>query len=445
MKEFILIAFLIFVFTGNLIAGPAVPSKSVNAVDFGVVADGKTLCGDALQKAINSITVEGVNSQDGGTVYLPAGIILLDKPIILPAYVMLIGDGASWENTITTFHIKHKDGPAFQVFSFCGIKGVGIFYPDNLTDDKMIKPDVYPPAVELWGCNINLEYIHFDGPWIAVSTAPNGANAGQCLFKNINGFAHHRGFYMSGGMDVNRYENIHWFPSRTNSKFEKDRYFYDNLIAFEFGKQDGFMMNACFIIGGKAFFKQSLYTPKKDEKEISHSLGYSFVNCWIEDVDYGFIFEGISGFSIVGSNILVKENGVGVKVNSECIAYNGVISGTQIRGYGHDKPFVGVEYDRPYNIWPPTELNKLSITDCQIQHGKPAIKLGDTATRVFIKGNLLSGAKGYPALEISEKTDYFTVTDNIFQKINKEQPEPIDNKAGTGSTKIFRDNMFEDL
>ena len=440
MKLFFLL-FIIALLPIVGISNPMVPSKSVYAKDFGVVADGKVFDSDALQKAIDSLTVSGGG---GGNVYLPAGVMLLDKTVQVYENVMLIGDGASWENTASTFHVKHKNGPAFQIFSYCGIKGVAIYYPDNLTDEKMITPDEYPPSIEMWGCNVTLDYINFDGAWIAVSSAPGGANAGQCLFKNINGFAHYRGFYQSGAMDVNRYENIHWFPSRINRMYE-GTFFQKNLIAFEFGRQDGFMMDRCFIIGGKGFFKQSLHTAK-GEPEWSHSLGYSFNNCWIEDVDIGFDFEGVCGFTIIGSNILIRENGIGVRVANECIAYNAVISGVQIRGFTEDKPFIGIDYNMTYKYWQPNALNKLSITDCQIQNGKPTIRLTDTAMRTFIKGNLLRGATGYSAIEIAPKADYFTITDNIIQTDeNNTTIEPIDNKAGAGKTKILRDNIIEDL
>ncbi|MHB1456168.1 MAG: glycosyl hydrolase family 28-related protein [Armatimonadota bacterium] len=440
MKYILIIAILSCMFAIHAYANPMVPSKSVNAVDYGVKADGVTASADSLQKAI------GATGGGGGAVHLPSGVIILDKTITIPDNVVLVGDGASWENTTTTFHVKHKDGPAFKLFSYCGIKGVAIYYPDNLTDEKMIKPDVYPPAVELWGCNVTLDYINFDGPWIAVSSAPGGANAGQCLFTNINGFAHHRGFHMSGGMDINRFENIHWFPSRINRTYE-GAYFAKNLVAFEFGRQDGVMMSNCFIIGGKAFFHQLQHTDK-GAPEWAASLGYSIIGCWVEDVEYGFIFEGVSGFTITGSNILVRKDGIGIKVNPECLGYNAVLSGVQIRGFGEDKPYIGIDYNMQFQYWQPNGLNKLTITDCQIQNAKPAIRLGEKSIRAFIKGNLLCGADGYPSIDIKKGAKLFTIKDNIFQ-VRKmvgtaKQPTAIIDASGKVQ-KVIKDNMIENL
>lgn len=437
MKRMALWSVLACILSIPVWANPMVPAVALNAVDYGVKGDGATPSAEALQKAI------GATGGGGGTVHLPAGVIVLGKTVTLPDNVVLIGEGASWENTTTTFHVKHKDGPAFRMFSYTGIKGVAIYYPDNLTDEKMVKPDEYPPAVEIWGCNVTLDYVNFDGPWIAVSTAPGGANAGQCLFKNINGFAHHRGFHLSGGMDIDRFENIHWFPSRINHKYE-GAYFAKNMVAFEFGRQDGVMMSNCFIIGGKTFFHQLQHTDK-GAPEWAASLGYSFYGCWIEDVENGFIFEGVSGFNIIGGNILVRKGGTGVKVNPECLGYNAVISGVQIRGFGVDKSFVGVDYDMRFQYWQPNGLNKLTIADCQIQNAKPAIKLGGKSTRAFIRGNLLLGADGYPAIEIAKGASMFTITDNILQTkkpgATKMPPPILDNSGNV--TKSITGNLVE--
>lgn len=436
MRYIYLSAAILLLLTAQVYANPMVPSTSINAVDFGVKSDGITPSSETLQKAINAA------GGGGGVVHLPAGVIILDKTITIPDNVVLVGEGASWENTATTFHVKHKDGPAFKLFSYCGIKGVAIIYPDNLTDEKMVKPDVYPPAVELWGCNVTLDYINFDGPWIAVSSAPGGANAGQCLFKNINGFAHHRGFHLSGAMDINRFENIHWFPSRLNRMYQ-GAYFATNLVGFEFGKQDGVMMTNCFIIGGKAFFHQIQHTDK-GAPEWTHSLGYSFNGCWIEDVEYGFYFEGICGFTITDCNILVRKDGVGVKVYPECLAYNAVINGVQIRGFGEDKPYIGVDFDMQYQYWQPNGLNKLTVTNCQIQNGKPAVKLGAKSTRAFITNNLLCGASGYPSIEIAKGADLFNITGNIIQTKKGETIKPIIDSSGSVQ-KIIKENMYEKM
>ncbi|MBR4748041.1 MAG: hypothetical protein IK083_00515 [Abditibacteriota bacterium] len=408
------------------------PAAEVNAADFGVTADGRTPSAAALQRAMDSLNTE--NTQ-GGVVRLPAGLILMDKPVTVPDRVTLEGAGAGWENTHTTFVIRHREGPAFSLLTHCAIKGVCMRYPDNLTDEKMAQPDEYPPCVVLIGCNNTLEYISVDGAWIFCSTPQGGANAGQCYFANINAFCHYRGFYLTGAADINRFENIHFFPSQTA---KGGSFSMDNLIGFEFGRQDGCMMNSCFIIRGKGFFRQD--RDNGIDGKWSQSLGYSFMNCWIENVDCGFDFAGVCGFTIAGSNILVKDKGVGVRVRAECIAYNAVVNSTQIRGYP-GKTFTGVEYDMEYKWWAPNALNKLTVSDCIIQRAAPAVRLGKNCCRAWVQGCLLSGS---PAMDIDPEAAGCTVSDNIFQLENDGMslwggPRP------SGRDVVLRDNLTEDL
>ncbi len=431
----VLVLALLLLFAGALFAGEVKVTKPRARVDARsrLTADGRTPCSDALQEAINSL---GTSETEGGVVSLPAGNILLDKPVFVPLGVVLEGAGASWENTGTTFTVKHRDGPAFTLQSYSGIKGVCIRYPDNLTDDKLEKPDEYPPTVLITGCNESLEYINVDGAWTFCAVPEGGTNAGQCYFANINAFCHWRGFLLTGAADINRFENIHFFPSRSNGK---DAVFSrNNLIGFEFGRQDGCMMNSCFIIRGKCFFKQNRDNMIDDKW--SQSLGYSFINCWIENVDVGFDFAGVCGFTIAGSNILVKKGGTGVRVRAECIAYNAVVNSTQIRSYP-DSEYTGIEYDMEYKWWAPNGLNKLTVSDCMIQRAAPAIKLGKNCHRVWIQGCLLSGS---PALEIHDKAYGCTITDNVIQ-LENDGMSILGKGNKPAEDIVFRNNLTEDL
>ncbi|MBQ9358654.1 MAG: hypothetical protein IJT95_03855 [Abditibacteriota bacterium] len=426
-------------------ANPMEPSKSLDAASFGVKADGRTPSADALQKAIDSFP-----GGAGGSLRLPAGRIVLDKTVAVKENVYLTGAGPSWENTATVFVVKHKEGPAFSLGAYCGVKGVCVEYPDNLSDAKMRKPDEYGPAFELRGSNVTLEYIHFDGAWIGVASAGTGANNGQSLFSNINGFCHHRGFRLSGSADINRFENVHFFPSRSNQYTEPDAYYAHNLIAFDFGRQDGAMFTDCFIILGKAFFRQSVDSPGEGSNigipnhPYNASLGYGFFGCWIEAVDCGFDIEGVCGFNIVNCNVLVNKGGTGIRIAAETIAYNGVVTGTQIRGFGGDNDFCGIDYDLLLKYWSHNAMNKLTISDCQIQGASPAIRLRKNSRRAWIKGCTLSGTDKSPALIIDEGAEYVTVKDNIFQYGNSDAAYPL--KAAEGNKEqTVKNNVFEDL
>ncbi|MBQ9358397.1 MAG: hypothetical protein IJT95_02510, partial [Abditibacteriota bacterium] len=287
-----------------------------------------------------------------------------------------------------------------------------------------------------------LEYIDIDGAWIGVSTPyPEGANAGQCFFANIKAFCHYRGFRLSGGMDVNRFENVHFFPSRI-APFGEKAYAAHHLVAFEFGRQDGATFNACFVIGAEGFFRQTL-TARPDAGESVISLGYAFTDCWIEAVDFGFDFAGVMGFTVLGCNVLVNKGGTGIRVNPEALGFNAVIKDTQIRGFGgDDNAFTGIDHNYSGKYWKPFYTNKLTISDCVIQGGAPAIHLGDKAQRVWIKDCLLMGTGSTPALTIDDGAEYIYLLDNILQQTGK--TEPVKDMSST-SNKVSEGNKTEKI
>ena len=107
---------------------------------------------------------------------------------------------------------------------------------------------------------------------------------------------------------------------------------------------------------------------------------------------------------------------------------------------------MGIDYDMQQQYWTPNGHNKLTITDCVIQNGMPAIRLGSKSVRTFIRGNLLMGAEGYPAIQVDEGADLFTITDNILQQRpsgETEQPPVIVDNSGEVQ-KVLRDNLVEE-
>lgn len=163
-------------------------------------------------------------------------------------------------------------------------------------------------------------------------------------------------------------------------------------------------------------------------------------------MEKGFIFEGVCDFNLIGGDILIRKSGTGIKVYPECLAWNALISGVRIRGFGGDQPFVGIDYDMQQQYWTPSGLNRLTITDCQVQNGMPAIRLGSKSVRTFIRGNLLIGAEGYPAIQVEEGADLFTITDNILQQQpSGESVQPPVILVNSGEVqKVLFDNLVDE-
>jgi len=177
-----------------------------------------------------------------------------------------------------------------------------------------------------------------------------------------------------------RIQDVHWFVGGTGDAAKS--YYRKNRVGFEFGDVDGTLMDRCFMIGGKTFFHQ---LPIKDmphgKGAPAHSLGFHIDQCWIEDVNNGFIFEGACGFVLSSANILLRKDGLRVSVIPNSLFYNAVISGVQVRSFG--QTIVGFEYDTKT----PHPRNCLSIADCQLFDGSPALHLGPGAIRANVHDN----------------------------------------------------------
>ncbi len=418
MRTLTLICVLILVLSIPLTA--QVP-KSVSARDFGAVGDGVTDDTAAIRKALESV------APGGGIVSLPAGKYLISDSLNVPQGATLLGEGARWEGSATQLVVEKNGFPAVRLGHAAGVKALAIVYPNN-TDNA--NPTPYPPAVQLEGINPSVENIVFGNAWIGVSTKPGGGNSGQGMFRDLTGFVHHVGIHLSGCRDVNRIQDVHWFVGGKDTP-GKQSYYRRNRVGFEFGDVDGVILDRCFIIGGKTFLHQ---LPVKDtpdgKKELAHSLGFAIDNCWIEDVDNGFIFEGACGFTLNSSNILVRENGFGVKVNAHSLYYNAVIEGVQVRGFG--KPFVGFEYD----CSTPHPRNRLVIADCQVTDGAPSVHLMSGARRAQVHDCHLTGVAGKPAILIDKGADLFTISDNIL--VGR-----IEDNSGEKARKTIRGNVEE--
>ncbi|MCX6359826.1 MAG: glycosyl hydrolase family 28-related protein [Armatimonadetes bacterium] len=401
--------------------GQAALPKSVNARDFGTVGDGVADDTAAIQKALDA--VQGAP----GVVHLPAGKFRISATLLVRDGATLLGEGARWENAATQILIMQPGFAAVRLHHASALKGVCLSYPNNR---KNVQPVKYPPAILLGGINPAVEDVTFDCAWDGVSTVP-GIQTGQSLFRNLTGHIHNVGMHLSGIRDVVRVENVHWFVG--GDPIDATAYYTRNRVGFELGDVDGLIMSKCFVIGARTFFHQ---LPTKDTtdgtKQPAHSLGLHIDQCWIEDVDNGFIFEGTSGFVLESTNILVRKGGVGVRVDADHLFYNAVITGVQVRPF--DQPIRGFEY----RVKNPHERNRLSIADCQVTMGSPAVRLMKGAIRANIHDSHFKSVPGQPAVQIDEGVTLFTLTNNILTSA-----VPIRDQSGPKAQKTITGNLVE--
>jgi hypothetical protein len=403
--------------------GVAEGPKSVSAAEHGATGDGVTDDTAAIRAALAAVA-------PGGVVHLPAGDYVLTDSLEVPDGILLEGEGARWQSRAVRLLVKGEGFPAVRLRNGSGLKGMGISYPDNQNNAE---PREYPPAVQLEGINPSVENVTFDCAWIGVSTAPGGANAGQAMLRDLSGHVHHVGVHLSGTMDVNRLQNIHWFVGG-NTPEGTEAYYVKNRVGFRFGRVDGILMDQCFMILGKTFLHHMNETDTPEgPKSPNHSLGIQVSSCWIEHVDNGFIFEGYTGFGITNSNILINEGGTGIRVANESLFYNAVISGVQVRHV--EGPVIGIDVD----MHEPHPRNRLSIADVQIVGGAPAILLRPGATRVNIHDSHLQTLPGEPGVRIMEGADLLTITNNIFTGT-----VDIEDYSAPDARKQIHGNLFEE-
>lgn len=121
---------------------PVIPDYQVSIVDFGAIPDGKTLCSDAINKAI-----EHCSSKGGGTVLIPRGL-WLSGPIYLKSKVRLHTEAG----TLVSFSTDYSLYPLVET-SFEGLDTKRCTSPingRNLTDIAITGKGIFDGNGEAW-------------------------------------------------------------------------------------------------------------------------------------------------------------------------------------------------------------------------------------------------------------------------------------------------------
>lgn len=401
----------------------APPPRALQARDFGVVGDGKADDTAAIQKGLDAL------APGGGVLYLGAGLFSISATLNVPQGGTLMGEGARWENSATRILVPRPGYAAVRLGHAAAVKAICFSYPNNRHN---LAPVKYPPTILLGGINPAVEDVVFDCAWDGVSTIP-GVSTGQSLFRNLTGFTHNVGMHLGGIRDVVRIENVHWFVG--GDDLTEKAYYRYNRVGFEISDVDGLIMSKCFIIGAKTFFRQ---IPTRDNTEgkvdVSHSLGHLIEQSWIEDVENGFVIEGICGITLHSANILVRGGGVGVKIAAPNLFYNSAIDSVQVRSFGF--PIRGIEYGTTPGK--PHVRDRISIVNCQVVDGAPALRLTAGAMRANVHDNHFQAVPGKPAIQVDRGANLFVITNNI---INSDIP--ILDKSAPNATKLVKDNLVE--
>jgi predicted nicotinamide N-methyase len=87
----------------------------------------------------------------------------------------------------------------------------------------------------------------------------------------------------------------------------------------------------------------------------------------------------------------------------------------------------------------PHPRNRLSIADCQVVDGAPAVLLGSGAIRANIHDNHFQSVPGKPAIQIDKGADLLVITNNVLSS-----KEPIKDDSDKTARKNISGNVVEE-
>lgn len=241
------------------------PLIVTSVLDHGAVADGRTDCTGAFQKALDLAAGRG-----GGVVAVPSGQYFFTGTLVIPPGVTLRG---VWES------MHHADiGRGSQLFVVAGkgdensepfitlhqsscLRGLTLFYPEQ--DAASVQP--YPWTIRGQGMFCSVIDVTLVNPYrgIDFGTKHNELH----LVRNVFGCPLREGIYINQTTDIGRIENVHFNPHSwaradiPNPPKEGSEnwnrlltYLTENLVGFRIGKTDWEYMVNCFVIFPKIGF-----------------------------------------------------------------------------------------------------------------------------------------------------------------------------------------------
>lgn len=182
-----------------------------SVLDFGAVADGKTDCTQAFQRALNQMSTDG-----GGTVFAPAGYYMIRGRLVIPQSVTLRGEWQSPEadavvkGTVLAVYTDRgrAEAPATISLKACaGIRDLSIWYPEQ----KGGNPIAYPYTLAQDGFdNATFQNLTLVNVYQGIRVGPAGNELHY--IHNIFGTPLKEGISYDSTTDIGRLEGIKFSP-----------------------------------------------------------------------------------------------------------------------------------------------------------------------------------------------------------------------------------------
>ena len=395
------------VLMGVLAAGATgAQTDNYNVRDYGAKADGKTDDTAAFQSALDAAGKAG-----GGTVYAPRGNYLLAGQLACPPSVALEGvwksvpshsgirDAQTAKPTddgttllITGNAGKEDAAAAITLNSNCTLKGVVVYYPDQVEDDT---PQPYPYAIAMRGVNAAVTDVELLNPYNGI----DASGAARHNIRNVQGQPLRRGIYVDQIYDIGRIENVHFNPW-WSMKPKLFQWQMDNGEAFIFGRTDWQYVLNTFCFGYHVGYK---FIRTKAGLCNGNFLGIGADDCQTslvveQSAIYGLLitngeFVSFHGPDTTMVRIAATNDGVVRFVN--CAFWGPCNQIAKIQGHGtvgfSDCTFVEWDAKNEGRQAIQAESGNLLVRGCTFRLKKPQIQLGEGVRRAVISDNILAG------------------------------------------------------
>lgn len=396
-----------------------------SVLDFGAKADGKTDVTAAFQK-----TLDAAGQAGGGIVYAPRGNYFfaghLDVPVgvtlegcwqSVPSHAGLRNPGSAPKPTDdgTTFLVTENAGnesgaPFIKLNTDSTIKGVVIFYPDQIRDGV---PKTYPYAIAMRGDNAAVLQVELLNPYNGI----DASHSGRHLIRDVQGQPLHRGIYVDAIYDIGRIEDVHFNPwwSMEPKLF---RWQEENGEAFIFGRADWEYVFNDFCFG--------YHTGYKFIKTGDGVCNGNFLGIGADDCSVAVRVEDSAAFGLLISNgeftsfhgpdptmVDVETDNSGVVRFENCAFWGpcnqiAKIAGRGTVGFG-DCTFVQWDRHNEGRAAIQVASGTVLVRGCEFRENKPQVELNEKVRRAVISDNILTGE---PRI-INHSTNSIVISGNV--------------------------------
>ena len=185
-----------------------------NVLEFGAKGDGVSNDTQAFKDAISY-----VNTQGGGTVFVPVGYYCLTETLTLPTNVALVGDleqGTANGTVLCIYHGKGETDPkksAIMLNQQSSVQNMAFWYPEQTFVNGSVIP--YPPTITQCGSEgVTVRNITFVNAYFGINYGTLFSQASNSLqyTRDIYGTCLHIGYENTPSYDIGKLENFHFSP-----------------------------------------------------------------------------------------------------------------------------------------------------------------------------------------------------------------------------------------